>query len=60
MDVSELNPGTNTGELDAVDIKNTGIPWDVKVPATKYLNDKSFEEVRSFVMGLSVQNADTD
>lgn len=38
MDVLELKPGEMTGDLDATDIRNTGIPWDVRVPKIKYLN----------------------
>ncbi|CAL5981915.1 Intraflagellar_transport protein 172 [Hexamita inflata] len=60
MDVIELAPNQSTGELDAVDIKNSGIPWDVKAPSKQYLNAKSIEDVRSFVMNMSVQNSDTD
>lgn len=54
MDLLDIGPGQSTGDLDAADIKNTGIPFNVFGPTVKYLNEKSVEEVRSFVMQLSV------
>lgn len=60
MDVIELNPGDSTGDLDAADIRGTGIPWDVRVPAVRYLDNEGVEAVRTFVMQMSVQNADSD
>lgn len=60
MDVLELPPRTSTEQLDADDIKGTGIPFNVLTPSIKFENQKQVEEVRSFVMNISVQNADTD
>ena len=60
MDILGLEPGQSTAELDAIDIKNTGIPWEVRAPYTKYLTEKSNEEVRSFLISLSIVNTDTD
>lgn len=60
MDVLELGPGQMTGDLDATDIRNTGIPWDVRVPSVKYLGPQGVEQVRSFVMQMSVNNSDAD
>lgn len=38
MDVIELEGGQTTGDLDAADIRGTGIPWDVRMPYERYLD----------------------
>ena len=55
MDVMELSPGAMTGDLDAQELRGTGIPFDVRAPTRRYLSDIS--EIRSFVMQLSIGNS---
>ncbi|KAH0574592.1 Intraflagellar transport protein 172 [Spironucleus salmonicida] len=49
-----------TGDLDASDIRQTGIPWDVSVPRLAYIGESSLEDARGFVMNMSVQQADAE
>lgn len=50
MDIAELKPNETTGILDAGDLRGSGIPYDVRVPTTQYLNAAGYERVRSYVV----------